>query len=144
MLVEESCKVCAAAVYFRLKRSVILHNAQHWFIEVYVTGTATLEANLAQHLSRLVHGPLFHFFLDFHKAYGSLYRVGCLEVLRRYGLVTNMARLLANYWYRQRIVPKSGKFFGGYFQTSRGVIQGKPVSHIIFLYRGECGGEGGS
>ena len=41
-------KVCATVVNFRLKSSVTLHNALHGFRARRVTGTATLEAKLAQ------------------------------------------------------------------------------------------------
>ena len=60
-------------------------------------GAATFGANLAQQLARLAHEPLFQVFLDIPKAYDSLDRGGCLELLRGYGLVLNLARLLTKY-----------------------------------------------
>ena len=44
----------------------------------------------------------------------------------------DMARLLAHYWDRQQIVPKSGRFLGKAFGTDRGVTQGKLASPMIF------------
>ena len=61
-------------------------------------GTSTLEANLAHQLDKIAHEPLFQVFLDFHKAYESLDRERLLELLRGYGMVPNIARLLNNYW----------------------------------------------
>ena len=55
-----------------------------------------------------------------------------LEVLRGYGAVPNLERLLTAYWYRQRILPKTGKFFGKEFRTGRGLTQGYPASTMIF------------
>ena len=52
-------KVCAAVLNYRLKRSVILHDVLHGFREGRGTGTATLEAKLAQQLAGLAHEPLF-------------------------------------------------------------------------------------
>ena len=61
-------------------------------------GLATLEAKLAQNLSRLAHKSLFQVFKDVRNMYDSLDRKQCLEVLRGYGMVPNLARLLAKYW----------------------------------------------
>ena len=47
-IVEVVWKVCETVVNFRLKRSVVLHNALHGFRAERGTRTATLEANLAQ------------------------------------------------------------------------------------------------
>ena len=44
-------------------------------------GTATLEAKLAQHLAVLAHEPLFQVLLEIPKAYDSLDRGRCLEVV---------------------------------------------------------------
>ena len=47
-------------------------------------------------------------------------------------MVPNLARLLENFWKRQRIFPKAGKCLGIVFGTGRGVTQGDPASPIIF------------
>ena len=61
-------------VNFILKRSVVLPNNLHGFRKGRGTGTAALEANLAQQLAGLAHKSLFQVFLDVCKTYGSLYR----------------------------------------------------------------------
>ena len=71
-LVEVLWKVCAVVVNFWLERSAVLHDALHRFIAGIGTGTATLEAKLAQQLSGIAHKPLFQVFLDVRKAYYSL------------------------------------------------------------------------
>ena len=55
-----------------------------------------------------------------------------MEILRRYGLGPNPARLLGYYWEKQSIVPKSGKFLGWTFGTVQGITEGSPVLTIIF------------
>ena len=58
----------------RLKRGVVLNDALHGYRVGQGTGTATLEANLDQHLSGLAHKLLFQVFLDIRKEYDSMYR----------------------------------------------------------------------
>ena len=75
-----------------------LHDALHRFREGRGTGTATLEAKLAQKLVGLVHELLFQVFLDVWKAYESLDRSWCMEILRVYVMGKRMARLIAHHW----------------------------------------------
>ena len=130
-LVEVLWKVCSLVVNCLLKQSIMLHDALYGFREGRGEGTATLEANLKQQLTRLSHDPLFQVFLDVRKVYESPDRVQCLEILRRYGLGQNLSRLLKNYWKRQRVVPKAGKFLETSFEIGRGVTQGDPASPTI-------------
>ena len=44
----------------------------------------------------------------------------------------NMARLLGEYWKKQRIVPKAGKFLGHPFSTGCYIMQVNPASPMIF------------
>ena len=131
-LVEVLWKVCAVVVNCRLEISVVLQDALCRFITGRWTGTAALEANMAQHLAGLAHKPLFHLFLDVWNAYDSLDRERCLELLRGYGMGPNLARLLENYWRRHRIFPKVGKYLGAAFGTWIRVTQLYPFSPIIF------------
>ena len=84
-------KVCTVVVNCRLNRGAVFHDALHGFRVGQVTGMVTLEAKLAQHLSGLVHEPLFQVFLDIRKAHDSLERGLCLKVLRGYGVGPNLA-----------------------------------------------------
>ena len=76
--------------------------------------------------------PLFQVFLGVQKAYDSLDRDWCMEILRGYGMGPNIAQLLENYWKWQRIVPKLGKCLRIAFGTGIGVTQGDPISPMIF------------
>ena len=100
-LVEVLWKVCAVVVNFQLKRSVVIHDALHGFRTG--RGTGAIEAKLAQQLAGITHEPIFRVFLYVRKAYDFLDWERCLEIMRGYGLGTNLDRLLEKYWRRQRI-----------------------------------------
>ena len=95
-IVEVLCKVCSFVVNCRLKKSVVMHDALHGFREGRGRGIAMLEANLSQQMEGLVHDPLFQVFIYGRKAYDSLDRERCLELLRGYEMGPNLARLLEN------------------------------------------------
>ena len=61
-------------------------------------GTATLEAKLLHQLAGISHELLFQVFLDVQKAYNSLDRGRCVEILRGHGIRQNMVRLIAHHW----------------------------------------------
>ena len=138
-LVKVVWKVCLTVVNCWLKRIGMLHYALHRFRAVIGTGTATLEAKLAQKLAGIAHEPLFQIFLDVRKAYDSLYRCRCMEILRVYGMGQRMARLIAHHWDNFMFVPKENRFLGKPFVTGRGVTQGPRFPHNIQY----CGGRGG-
>ena len=119
-------------VHCRLKGKVDLYDSLHGFRKGRGTGTETLEENLEQKLAGLAHDPLFKVFLDMRNMYNLIDQGMCMELLRGYGLRPNLARLLARYWRRQKIVPKTGRLLSKAFGTGHGVTQGNPASPMIF------------
>ena len=91
-----------------------------------------MEAKLEQQLAGIVHEPLFQVFINVRTAYNSLYIGRCMEILHGYGLGPKIHRLLQWYWDGQRVVPKSGKYYGRPFSTGRGLTQRYLVSPAIF------------
>ena len=67
-------KVCALIIKNRLWSVITLHDAFHGFRQGRGTGMANTDVKLSQQLSRILNKPLFHFFLDVPKTYGSLDR----------------------------------------------------------------------
>ena len=57
-----------------------------------------MEAKLEQQLVGIVHEPLFQVFIGVRKAYESLDRGRCMEILRGYGLGPKLQRILQQYW----------------------------------------------
>ena len=131
-IVEVVWKVFVTVVNRRIRRRVTPHSEIHGFREGRGIGKATLESELAQQLEGISHEPLFQVFLDMRKAYDSLERGRCMEILRGYGMGKRMARLIAHHWDNLMFVPKAKRFLGTLFGTGRGVMQGDPSSPTIF------------
>ena len=55
-----------------------------------------------------------------------------MEILREYGLGPRIQQLLKRYWDGQRVVKKSGNYFGCSLSTGKGVTQGDPFSPTLF------------
>ena len=131
-LVEVAQKLFTLVMNLWMKKGVDHRDSLNGFREGSGMGMATLEANLDHQLAGIFHETLFQVFIDVQKAYDLLDRGICLDILRWYGLGTNMARLLAHYWEKQRIVPMEGKFLGRPFRTGQGVTRGDPASSMVF------------
>ena len=131
-IVEVIWKVCALIVNNKLRNAINLKDTLNGFIKGRGVGTAIMEAKLVQQLAEIVHEPILQVFIDMRKAYDSLDRGRCMEIIRGYGLGPKLQRLIHRLWDKQEVVSKSGKFFGSLFRTERGVTQGDPVSPTIF------------
>ena len=70
--------------------------------------------------------------IDVCKAYDYLDRGSCTENLRGHSLGPKLQRLLQRYWDGQKMVSKTGKYYGSLFSTGIGVTQGEPVYLTIF------------
>ena len=123
-LVEVIWKVTMLIVNSWLRISIVLHDVLHGFQQGRGTGMEIMEAKLEQQLAGIVHEPSFQVFIDVQKAYNSLDRGRCTEILRDYGLGPKIQRLLQRYWDGQKVVTKAGKYCERLFSTGRGVTQG--------------------
>ena len=91
-----------------------------------------MEENLSQQLEGIAHEPLFKVLLDVQKAYDSLDRGWCMDILRGYGMVHNKACLNTHHWDNLILFPKAKRFLWTHFVTGRGITRGDPVSPMIF------------
>ena len=74
-----------------------LHDALNGFRDRRGTGTDTLEVKLVQQLAGIAHKLLIQVFLDVRKAYDSLDRGWCMEILRGCGMGQNTAHLISHH-----------------------------------------------
>ena len=141
-LVEVVWKFFSSIVNNRLQSTIILHGALHGFIQVRVAGVYIMDTKLEQQLTGIVHTSMFQVFLDVQKSYNSLYRGRCMEILRGYGLVHILHRLLQSYWYGQKVVPKAGIFWASFQNGERGDTWGPGIPDDLQHSFG-CSGKGG-
>jgi hypothetical protein len=111
---------------------VELHESLHGCQNGRGTGTAIIEAKLAQQLAHLEQRPFFGVFLDLKKAFGSMDREWCLLVLEGYGAGPNMRRLIRHFWENVQMVCRASGNYGMPFKAGRGVTQGRPLSAKLF------------
>ena len=109
-----------------------LHDVLHGFREERDMWTSTLEAKLAHQLVGFAHKPLLQVFLYVRKAYDSLDRGQCMEIMRGYGMGQNTECLITHHWYSLMFVYKASRLLGMAFVTGRGVTQGDPTPPMIF------------
>ncbi len=90
-----------------------LHEALHGGRNRRGTGTAILEAKLAQQLAHLKQEPFYGVFLDLKKAVGAMDRERCLLILEGYGAGPNMVQLICNFWWDATMVCRALGNYGG-------------------------------
>ena len=83
-------KVFESIMNNRIQSFINLNDALHSFRQGRGVGTATMEAKLDPKVVGLCNEPLFQDFLYMHKSYESLDRGRCMDILRGYGLRTNL------------------------------------------------------
>jgi hypothetical protein len=131
-LLEPVWKCMEKIIDARLK-IIPLHDCLHGFLPGRGTGTATLEAKLTQQLTYLEQTPLYSIFIDLKKAYDSVDRGRCLDILTGYGAGPKLTNVLRNFWESAKLICKARGYYGQRpFSTGRGVTQGGPASPQIF------------
>jgi hypothetical protein len=75
-----------------------LHDLLHGCHNKLGTGTAGIEAKLAQQLAHLEQAPFYGVFLDLKKAFDCMNRERCLLILKGYGVGPRKIRSIKNFW----------------------------------------------
>ena len=80
-LVDTIWKFCTSIVNSRTQSSIVLHDVLHSFQHERGSVTEIMEAKIEQQLTGIVHEPLFRVSIYVKKAYNSLDRGRCIEIL---------------------------------------------------------------
>jgi hypothetical protein len=123
--VVEKLMVCRMAI-------IEFHPSLHGKLPKRGTGTATIEAKLAQQLAWMEQEPLYQVFVDLRKAYDHLDREWCIEIMIGYGVGPKLLRLQIQFWNQAQMVCHAGGSFGKPFEAFWGITQGGPLSSLMF------------
>jgi hypothetical protein len=95
-------------------------------------GTGIIEAKLAQQLGHLEQMPFFGVFIDLQKAFDTMDRERCLEILALHGVGLKMLHLIRNFLSSVTNVCWAKGNYGRPFKAGRGVTQGGLLSAKLF------------
>jgi hypothetical protein len=73
---------------------IALHNSLHGCHNGQGTGTAVIEARLAQQLAHIEQTPFYGVFINLKKAFNTMDRRRCLLILEGHGMGPNISRLI--------------------------------------------------
>jgi hypothetical protein len=119
-------------IMVRRMGTIDFHPCLHGGMPKRGTGTATIEAKLAQQLAWVEQEPLYQVFVDLCKAYDHLNRAKCIEIMTGYGVGSKLLYLQEKFWEQAEMVGCAGGSFGKLFAAFRGVTQGGPLSSLMF------------
>ena len=131
-MVEVLWKIVIGVLNLCLMAMIHFYDSLHGFGTSIGTETASLEANMLQHIMALREEVLYEILLDIHKSYESLDHDLCLDILAVYGVGPQDLCLLQSYWYRLTMVARAGGYFGNLFKGHHKVTQWDPLSFTIF------------
>jgi len=130
-LLEPIWKCIERIIDHRLN-AIELHDSLHGCRDSRGTGTAIINAKLAQQLSYIELKPFYGVFLDLRKAFDAMDRERCILLLEGYGAGPRLVRLVRTYWRDAIMVCGAAGYYGQPFKAGRGVTQGGPLSAKLF------------
>ena len=123
-LAEVLRKAISGIINRRILYFIQFHDALHGFRAGRGTGTTTLEDKLHQHLITMRDTVIHSISLDLCKAYDTLDRDRCLDIMVGYGVGPRTLRTLQTYWSQLHMTAKAGGHYGPAFRIHHGVSQG--------------------
>jgi hypothetical protein len=109
-----------------------LHDCLHSRLLHRGTGTAIMEVKMQQQLAWVDQASLYQIYLDLRKAYDTLDRGLCLEILAGYGVGPYLLHLQKKFWDKAKMVCRAGGNYGLPFGAHCEGTQGGPLSSLMF------------
>jgi hypothetical protein len=130
-LLEPMWKVCKRVMDLCLN-VFDLHDLLHSCRNKRGTGTAGIEAKLAQQLAHLEQEPSYRVLLDLKNAFNLMNQERCLLILEGYGVRSRMIRLIRTFWHNAALVCRVSSNYGSPFCAGHDMTQGRPLSAKLF------------
>ena len=127
------CFILNSRFHLFLKNNNLLHNSQIGFLPGNRTADHifALRTLIDKYVTNTPRGKLFCF-VDFRKAFDSIWHPGLLKRLLDYGLGGQFFNLIANMYSRSECCVKADTMRSEYFNYNRGVRQGCILSPLLF------------
>jgi hypothetical protein len=100
----DPCWKVVEKIMVRRMGAIDFHPCLHGGMPKQGTGTAMIEAKLAQQLAWVEQEPLFQVFNDLCKAYNHLNCAKCLEIMTGYGVQPKLLHLQEKFWDQAKMV----------------------------------------
>ena len=110
-IAEVLCKTTTVIINLETHFGDRIPQYDTWFWGREWDGTVTLEAKILQHIMAMREAMLHEIFLDLQKAYNTLGRDRCIDILAVYGGGPRTLWLLRTYWSQLQMVSRSGGYY---------------------------------
>ena len=128
------CFILNSRLHLFLKNNNLLHNSQIGFLPGNRTADHifALRTLIDKYVTNTPRRKLFCCFVDFRKAFDSIWHPGLLKRLLDYGIGGQFFNLIANMYSKSECCVKADTIRSEYFNYNRGVRQGCILSPLLF------------
>ena len=123
-------------LYDTLMKEKIINTVQIGFVESHRTTdhTFTLKTIISKHVSATRQGKIYACFVDFQKAYDTVWHEGLFTKLSKVNVKDQFLKLIQSLYRQSCCAVKIGKFRTEFMLCEKGVRQGCPLSRICLIY----------
>ena len=128
------CSILNTRLQAFLKNKEVLHPSQIGFLPGNRTADHifSLHTLIDKYVTNTTQGKRFCCFVDFRKAFDSIWHPGLLKKLLNYKIGGQFFRLISTMYSKTLCCIKSGNMRSAYFKYNRGVRQGCILSPLLF------------